>query len=227
MRRLRWIAAALLPLAVHAQVYKWTDPQGRTQYGDKPPDETKAQSVKIEDTRGAVGTTDPDVQVLETEFVWFPVSGRTPYELYLSMRANGPLNMIAGTNVWGQTGWYMRWKIDYDTKAGGCRIGSFKVMLHSKQWLPRWGGYNDAASELRGKWDAFYRKLRIHEDGHKANGIKAANDLARRLRAVKPYPDCGNLQDEVSALGHRVRSEYALVDGAFDRVEKIYAEPLK
>ena len=41
-------AAALLALpAGGQQVFKWTDAQGRTHYGDKPPDDAKKQEVRV------------------------------------------------------------------------------------------------------------------------------------------------------------------------------------
>ncbi|MDH5264790.1 MAG: glutaredoxin family protein [Betaproteobacteria bacterium] len=39
------LAMAALPAA--AQVYKWTGPDGRTHYGDHPPDEAKKQELRI------------------------------------------------------------------------------------------------------------------------------------------------------------------------------------
>jgi predicted secreted Zn-dependent protease len=222
------LAAALLPLAAAAQVFKWIDSQGRTQYGDKPPEEVKAQPVKVEPgSTGTVGLAEADVDVLPTQFVWFNVQGLTLRELHGSKEANGPFNDIAEGKVWGQTGWWIRWKFSHDQAGGGCRIGTFTVTVHSRQWLPKWGQYQIAPTELREKWDAFYKGLRVHEDGHKANGIKAGNDLARRLRGMQPYPDCDTLNTDIVRIGERITSEYALVDRAFDRVERIYREGLR
>jgi len=39
------LAAASLPAA--AQVYKWTGPDGRTHYGDRPPEDAKKQELRI------------------------------------------------------------------------------------------------------------------------------------------------------------------------------------
>ncbi|MCW5591966.1 MAG: DUF4124 domain-containing protein [Burkholderiales bacterium] len=39
------LAAASLPAA--AQVYKWTGPDGRTHYGDRPPEEARKQELRI------------------------------------------------------------------------------------------------------------------------------------------------------------------------------------
>ena len=218
---------ALVPLAAGAQVHKWVDSQGKTHYGDRPPEEAKAQALKIETPAGAVGLADQDVDVAETEMVWFRVGGLTLAELNASKEANGPFNDIVESKVWGQTGWRIRWKFQHDRSQGGCRIGTFKVTVTSKIWLPRWEEYNLATSDVRAKWDAFYKGLVIHENGHKANGIKAGNDLARRLRGMRGYQTCEALNTDISQIGNRIMSEYGLVDRAFDRVERIYREGLR
>jgi glutaredoxin len=40
------LAAWLAP--AHAQVYKWTDPSGKVQYGDRPPAEAKTEKLKLD-----------------------------------------------------------------------------------------------------------------------------------------------------------------------------------
>jgi glutaredoxin len=40
-----FVAFAVLPAA--AQVYKWTGPDGRTHYGDRPPEDAKRQELRI------------------------------------------------------------------------------------------------------------------------------------------------------------------------------------
>jgi glutaredoxin len=41
------LACAVLLAPAHAQVYKWTDPSGKTHYGDRPPDDVRKQEVAI------------------------------------------------------------------------------------------------------------------------------------------------------------------------------------
>jgi glutaredoxin len=48
IHRLAAVLLACLPLLAAAQVYKWTDEKGRTQYGDKPPEEAGARELKID-----------------------------------------------------------------------------------------------------------------------------------------------------------------------------------
>ena len=40
-------ALGLATLPVAAQVYKWTGPDGRTHYGDRPPEDTKKEELRI------------------------------------------------------------------------------------------------------------------------------------------------------------------------------------
>ena len=225
--RLAVALCAALPVPALAQVYKWIDSTGKTQYGDAPPEEARAQPLKIEAPSGAVGLAEGGVEVAETEITWFRVGGLTLRELNASKETNGPFNDIAGAKVWGQTGWRIDWKFAHDRSNGDCRIGRFTVTVESRMWLPKWEQYNLATSEVRGKWDAFFKGLRIHEDGHKANGIKAGNDLARRLRGMTPCGTCEGLNAEIVQIRERIVSEYSLVDRAFDRVERIYREGLR
>jgi len=226
-RALLLALATVMPLGAAGQVYKWVDSQGKTQYGDKPPDEAKSQSLKIESTSGAVGLAEANVEVAETEIEWFRVAGLTLPELNASKEANGPFNDIVESKVWGQTGWRIRWKFNHDRSKGDCRIGTFTVTVTSKMWLPKWDEYNLATSDVRAKWDTFYKGLVVHENGHKANGIKAGNDLARRLRGMRSYQTCEGLNSDIRLIGNRITSEYGLVDRAFDRVERIYREGLR
>jgi glutaredoxin len=42
------LACVLLCLPSWGQIYKWTDPSGKTVYGDTPPDESKAKEIRIQ-----------------------------------------------------------------------------------------------------------------------------------------------------------------------------------
>ena len=48
MRTLFALALCFLAAAVFGQVYKWTDSTGKTHYGDRPPDGTQTEQLKIE-----------------------------------------------------------------------------------------------------------------------------------------------------------------------------------
>lgn len=49
MFRMLVLGLLMLPLAAHAEIYKWTDAQGRVHFGDKPKNGQKAQEVEVKD----------------------------------------------------------------------------------------------------------------------------------------------------------------------------------
>ncbi|QDQ25037.1 DUF4124 domain-containing protein [Chitinimonas arctica] len=50
---------ALLAVGAHAEVYKWTDANGKVQFGDQPPAAAKAKPVKINKTAGPAAAPAP------------------------------------------------------------------------------------------------------------------------------------------------------------------------
>jgi len=164
-----------------------------------------------------------DVRVLETEIEWFPIRGLTRSEMRLAKEQNGPYNEIVSRKVWGQCGWRLRWKMDHAREAGSCAVKGVAIEVSSRMWLPKWEDEGRATPELRAQWHDFTRRLRIHEDGHKNNGVAAAQAVARGMRGLPAYPDCESLDREIRRVADRVISEYRNLDRAFDRVESLYA----
>jgi predicted secreted Zn-dependent protease len=217
------LLAAAMP--AEAQVYRWKDSEGRIHYGDKPPELEKAKPVA---TPGMIGggaevTAAAEVRVTETVVDWFPIRGTTQRQMRDSMTQTAPYSEKRKSHVWGQCRWWFEWDFKYlPGPTGGCRVAEFTLTLNARMKLPKWVDANQADRDLRTRWDAFEQRLRQHEDGHKNNGIKAANDLARRIKAIGEFPDCAQLNAEIKKVGDRVWSEYALLDDAFDRVDLLY-----
>lgn len=55
------LALALLAPAAGAEIYKWTDAQGRVHFGDKPTDKTRAEEVEVRDYKPGTGQDVLDV----------------------------------------------------------------------------------------------------------------------------------------------------------------------
>jgi predicted secreted Zn-dependent protease len=215
------LAAALAAVALccGAQVFRWTDSEGRVHYGDRPPDARSAKPL-ADAPAGASGTD--DVKVADTTIDWFEIRGFSSEEIRASMLETAPYSAARQSRVWGQCRWWFEWEFAHRVDAASCRIDRFTLKLLSEQKLPRWVDAGRAPEELRRRWDDFDKRLRRHEDGHKGNGIKAAIDLARRIRALPEFKTCAALNDEIVRAKDRVYSEYRLLDDAFDRVDLLY-----
>jgi predicted secreted Zn-dependent protease len=211
--------------SAEAQVYRWKDADGKVHYGDKPPELEKAKPVATPGVIGGGGdvATAAEVRVTETTVDWFTIRGATSEQMRASMTETAPYSEKRQSRVWGQCYWWFSWDFKYlPGSRGGCRVAEFTITLNARMKLPKWVDAGRADGELRDRWDTFERRLRQHEDGHKNNGVKAANDLARRIKAIGEFPDCALLNAEIKKVGDRVWSEYALLDDAFDRVDLLY-----
>ena len=206
-----------------AQVYSWTDSQGKVHYGDRPPDAAKAKPVDTAKTDTATtGSGSADVHVMPTEIDWFSVRGLTRADIRATMRETAPFSEQRQTRVWGQCAWRVTWKFEHRREGGECRVDRMRLEVHARMKLPRWEDEAVAPAELRAQWQEFSRRLRVHEDGHRNTGIAAARDLARRLRALPAYPDCDALNRDIARIGERVIGEHRQLDDAFDRVDYLY-----
>ena len=220
------LAAALclvllaLPASANAQVYRWKDADGKVHYGDRPPEAEKAKAIDTPAPAAAAAAS--EVQVTETTVEWFTIRGTSSAEMRASMSETAPYSAERQSRVWGQCKWWLQWDFKHHATPAGCRIGAFTITLNSRMKLPKWVDSANGGAELRARWETFEKRLRQHEDGHKNNGIKAANDLARRLRALPEHADCATLNNEIRKLGERIVSEYDLLDKAFDRVDLLY-----
>ncbi len=220
------LAVALLLLcAGHAaaQVYKWTDKDGKVHYEAHPPPAAKSSALTIHRSHSANPAS--GVEVPPSVIKHYPVSGNTARELHDSMITDGPFNEIVLQRVYAEIEWRYQWKFDYTATAGQCRIKQFNITLLTTITMPQWINADSAPASLRALWPKVVAKIRKHEDGHKAIGIEGANVLARRLKALPAFDSCDALTREVNREGERIYNEYALANRAFDRTEALKDSP--
>jgi predicted secreted Zn-dependent protease len=217
-RQWRWAAVLVFLLLADvctAQVFKWTDADGRVHYGDKPPDEAKAKSVGISGG-GAAQSAERDVEVEETVMQYYDVEGSSADELHRAIKAYGPVS-FDGNRYYATCKWKIRWKAKYKTEGGRCSIGDLHLTVAAAITFPRWSNSSAGTAGLREKWEQMAKALRNHEDGHKDNGVRGANDLARRLRSLPAQPDCRTLEQEINANYERMLKVHRELDVAYDR----------
>jgi predicted secreted Zn-dependent protease len=219
-----FILIFFLSVNVHAQIYKWTDQNGRVQYSDKAPQDKLSKIVHVENSAGPTALA--EVEIEESTIKYYDVYGTNAYELETSMYKNGPFNQIVMQHVIAECGWKFNWKFDYVRDKGQCRIGKFKITLSTEITFPKWKNPQDADDKARDIWARSAIEIRKHEDGHKATGIQAANVLARRLKALPSFDTCEELNAAISREGKQIYHEYSLIDRAFDRTEALRLKPL-
>jgi predicted secreted Zn-dependent protease len=208
------VACAAAGSGAAAEVHRWTDADGRVHYGDKPPPGAAAKEVAVP----ASARTPPvsEVRVEESVIRPYDIAGTTFAELNAAGMRSGPVSKNSGARVWGMCTWQVTWTFSRGGM-GQCALGKFSVTVGATIDLPRWINRDAASESVRGSWDRFAAALRVHEDGHKDIGVRAANDLANRLRALAPARTCDELDRNIAALGDRILAEHRALDRAYDR----------
>ena len=209
------LLAATAFLAAAGEVHRWKDADGRVHYGDKPPPGAAAKAIAV--PSGAPAKPNPEVKVEESVIRHYDISGATLAELNMAARRAGPVSQATGARVWGMCTWQITWQYSTTGGPGKCAIDQFSIKLSSILDLPRWTNRDVASGALNAEWERFSAALRQHEDGHKDNGVRAANDLAGRLRSLPPEKACTDLDTKIRALGERLMAEYRLLDQSYDR----------
>jgi predicted secreted Zn-dependent protease len=206
--------AVLAAAACAAEVHRWTDAAGRVHYGDQPPPGARTKEVAVP----ASARTPPasEVRVEESVIRPYDIAGTTFAELNAAGMRSGPVSKNTGARVWGRCTWQVTWTFSRGGM-GQCALGKFSVTVGATIDLPRWINRDAASESVRGSWDRFAAALRVHEDGHKDIGVRAANDLANRLRALPPARTCDELDRDIAALGDRILAEHRALDQAYDR----------
>lgn len=154
------------------------------------------------------------IQVTET-IQYYEIGGRSVPTLWHNISLRGPRS--AETPFAGHAKWDVRWTYDWRATPAGCEVEAADTSLSIVYTLPRWSGRDQADIDLRDKWDRFSLALRAHEEGHGANGRRAAERIRAGLRALATQPTCDALAEAAGAIAHRVISEEAENDRLYDQ----------
>jgi predicted secreted Zn-dependent protease len=98
-----------------------------------------------------------------------------------------------------------------------CEAYGIRVEMEITMRLPRWRPRQAPAPALADQWRRLEHGLRLHEQGHRDNGVEAAHRLDARLREIGAAPDCGRLKLAFDASRREARQALQMREDAFDR----------
>jgi predicted secreted Zn-dependent protease len=153
------------------------------------------------------------VQVVETTD-YYDIGGKSVPALWQDIRERGPRT---GATPWaGHARWDVRWTYDWRRTDAGCKVEQAATNLAITYTLPRWAARDSADDALRTKWDRFALNLKVHEEGHGANGRRAAQRIQAALSAIPAQKTCEALAAAVDETARRIIDEEATNDRAYD-----------
>jgi len=79
------------------------------------------------------------------------------------------------------TAWRVDWRYTYAVSPSSCRVSSSTVSVKVRFTYSLWSERGRGPAELRARWDRFLQRLRVHEAGHRLNGVRAGNEVSSLL----------------------------------------------
>lgn len=138
-------------------------------------------------------------------YEYYDVEGRTPAEIYGSMRARAP---TGGTSV-AATRWHIRagWQETWRGKT--CFVDSPLTKLSIRIIFPRLVVRDDQSEESLAFWKRARRGLELHESGHAHIAFDHRNDFTKAAQNLR----C----DQVRAVAAKTQKRIEKIQAAYDR----------
>jgi len=143
---------------------------------------------------------------------YYAVSGATFRELRTDIAQKRPWK----SDNDGYTNWKLDWSFTTLSSDSDCQLQSFQTKTAITITVPRWIAPADVDPEFREKWNAYFRALLAHEDGHKRIALAAANELRKRIKDLSSAPTCAELQAALNRTANQVINEFKEREKAYD-----------
>jgi len=114
-----------------------------------------------------------------------------------------------------RTTWTIDWRYSYKrAPGGGCAIAGVTTDLAIVTRLPRLNTQNVA---LQQSFSTYLARLKLHENGHAANGRTTAGRIDAGIGALPAAATCKELSVIANALGDQLIREGTAADVAYDQ----------
>lgn len=152
----------------------------------------------------------------DARVVYYGITGDSANALRTRLDADGPLDE-SGKRFDAHTEWYVTWRYRYRPTASGCEFTRLTVSVTGTIILPRWVHTDRVSDSLVRKWDRYIAALRLHEDGHYAHGVSAAQAIEALEHSLRASGDCAATTDAFNRQAHAILDKYKALDATYDR----------
>ena len=149
--------------------------------------------------------------------VYYDISGRTTRDLVEQMQTKGPVDKSSGGISVAYTEWRVSWNFRYESTPGSCKLTELNASVEGTTTLPRWADGDTAPASRMKEWQDFVAALRVHENGHYAHGVQAAEEVRVLAGSIPPAADCEDLTRQVTDRAQAILEKYRTLDAKYDQ----------
>lgn len=197
------IVIGLIVLGVGGLIFASANLRGtNVQFGDQP----KSLISESKEPSSENTSQESKLEIKEIE-KFYPVIGATILDLHNFLLKNGPgEDLETGHKGVASCRLGYKWMphVSSNEKLSLCKIDWVELQGTVECTYPKWESPSDATQETKDKWDAFMKKVRLHEQGHIDVDKKWLNVLFEELKKIEPKSTCENIKSEVQKVGEEV-----------------------
>jgi predicted secreted Zn-dependent protease len=156
--------------------------------------------------------------VVHVRYDYYPVNGSTVAALQEQMNEFGPLSELEQRHYIADVTWHVRWTYDYAMTDRGCAVTAAEGDVEITFRLPWWNVPSGTSGSVVAAWNQFLGALQVHENGHMAHGVAAANKVIQTLKTLPAYASCQELVTTANAATREIIQFYNQQDIAYDHV---------
>lgn len=145
----------------------------------------------------------------------YDVDGLDASGIRSQLNQRGPLS--SGQRFDARTEWNVHWRFDFEQIAEGCRATRTRVDADVVVTLPHWRQPAQAEADLVGRWERYLAALDNHEDGHRAIGFAAADEIQATLADLPPGPTCAQAEQRANRAGYDIVARHNRRDEQYDK----------
>lgn len=147
---------------------------------------------------------------------YYDVPAGAGLDLRMQMRQASPI-LRRGQVYFGNTEWHVEPNFGYQEYQGLCRISQVQVELNIKIVLPKLDDDGSVTPLDKTRFQQFSQALMQHEQGHKALGLEAAQEIDTLLTTMVPFAYCEQLQNQARRRVANVIKKYQQLNQQYDQ----------
>lgn len=155
--------------------------------------------------------------VQTTQYSSYPVSGRTPAEIYRAILARGP--MVEGSRAIASTTSQAVQSNALSQSGNTCRVSEFRLSFRFNVLLPRHTNVSALSPEDRYLWQQFSGFLKAHELQHTRLWLRCAANLERQVKAIRAS-SCKEVERRAEQIWKRMKPTCDRQQVNFDKQQR-------
>ncbi len=157
-------------------------------------------------------STEPSVSMNTS---YYSINGKSEDEIRNNLNKKTPI-FENGRKFDAYTEWFVNWNFWWRKSSRSCAITKVKTRINIRQTFPKLKTNLPISGSLDIKWKKYMKSLLEHENGHKSLGLKAANEIKKRISNMSARSTCKKLEADANKIGNNILNKYKNLETRYD-----------